>query len=372
MRRSLVSAFAALFMGGTMITAPALADITIGFIGPVTGPVAAYGIQASNGAQTAIEAINAKGGINGENLVLKIYDDAADPKQAVSAANQVAGDGVLFVVGPVTSNAAMPASNVLEENGIVMVTPSATGSELSSRGLWNVFRVIGRDDQQASYAAEYAAKHWADKRIAIVHDNETYGKGLADSFKEGLNAAGVHEVYYGSITRGEKDYNVMVNRLKDEKVDYVYFGGYHPEGGILLRQMREQGVKAILIGGEGMNTTELGAIAGNAIDGTIFTSSVDVSKEPAAREAMAQFKAKNIPVEVFTLNGYAAVQVLADGLKRVGNADDPEGVAEVLKSGEPIPTILGDITYGERGDMTSKAFSLFEWKDGTTIAPLAD
>lgn len=368
MRKILTSTVSALVLAGSFWASSAYADIIVGFIGPVTGPVAAYGIQANNGVKVAVDEINKNGGVKGEKLVLKVFDDAAEPKQGVSAANQLIGEGIQYVIGPVTSNSALPVSNILEENGVLMITPSSTTPELSSRGLWNVLRTIGRDDQQGDYAAEFFIRNFKDKRIAVIHDRATYGKGLADAFKSALNKGGVQEVYYGNITPGEKDYSVMVTRLKQEKVDYVYFGGYHPEAGLLLKQMREQGLNAPLIGGDGLNTSELWSIAGNAAEGSMFTNPVDVKTNPDAQATIAALKAQSIPPETFAINGYAAVQVLAYGIEKAGSAEDPEAVAKAVKTGEPITTTLGKITYGDRGDMTSKVFSMYKWHNGEIVS----
>lgn len=154
------------------------ADITIGVITPLTGPVAAFGEQVKNGAEAAVEAINSAGGVNGEKLVVKIVDDAGEPKQAVSVANQLAGEGIQYVVGPVLSGTSMPASDVLAENGILMVTPTATTPDLTTRGLWNVLRTCGRDDQQAVVAADYVVKNFKDKRVAVLHDKEPMARVL--------------------------------------------------------------------------------------------------------------------------------------------------------------------------------------------------
>lgn len=368
MRKILISTVSALALAGSFFSSPAYADIIVGFIGPITGAVAAYGIQANNGVKVAVDEINKNGGVNGEKLVLKVFDDAADPKQGVSAANQLIGEGIQYVIGPVTSNSALPVSNMLEENDVLMITPSSTTPELSNRGLWNVLRTIGRDDQQGDYAADYYVHHLKDKRIAIIHDRATYGKGLADAFKAALNKGGVNEVYYGNITPGEKDYSVMVSRLKQEKVDYVYFGGYHPEAGLLLKQMREQGVEAPLIGGDGYNTSELWSIAGTAAEGTLFTNPVDVRTNPDAQAAIKALKDQNIPPETFAIHGYAAVQVLVYGIEKAGSTTDPEAVAKAIKTGEPIKTTLGEITYGDRGDITSKVFSMYKWHNGEIVS----
>ncbi|MBN9232562.1 MULTISPECIES: branched-chain amino acid ABC transporter substrate-binding protein [Phyllobacteriaceae] len=357
-------AFAALMA----FASTARADIVFGLVAPLTGPVAAYGDQVKNGAQAAVDTINKNGGILGEKVVLKLADDAGDPKQGVSAANQLVGESVKFVVGPVTSGVAIPASDVFAENGVLMVTPTATAPGLTARGLTNVLRTCGRDDQQAEVAAAYVVKNLKDKKVAIVDDKGTYGKGLADAFKKAINAGGVKEVSHNSLTPGEKDLSALVTRLKSDGAEVIYFGGYHPEGGLLARQLADAGVKALIIGGEGLSNTEYWAIGNQAAAGTLFTNATDALKNPDSAEAVAVLKEKNIPAEAFTLNAYAAVQVLKAGIEKAGKADDAAAVAKALKGGEAIPTAIGKLTYGETGDLTSPSFSLFKWDNGKIVA----
>jgi branched-chain amino acid transport system substrate-binding protein len=361
------------FLGATALASLSLAplahaDITIGLIAPLTGPVAAYGDQVKNGAETAIEEINKKGGILGEKVVLKAADDAAEPKQGVSAANQLVGEGIRFVVGPVTSGVAMPASDALAENGVLMVTPTATTPALTSRGLANVLRTCGRDDQQAEVAAQYVLKTLKDKKIAIINDKGAYGKGLTDAFKKTLNAAGVQEVLNDAVTPGDKDFSALTTRLKSEKVEVVYFGGYHPEGGLLARQLADLGVKATIIGGDGLSNSEYWTIGTNAAAGTLFTNASDATKSPDSKAAADALAARNIPAEAFTLNAYAAVEVIKAGIEKAKSAEDAEAVAAALKNGEAIPTAIGKLTYGETGDLTSRSFELFKWQDGKIVA----
>ncbi|WP_379065506.1 branched-chain amino acid ABC transporter substrate-binding protein [Mesorhizobium sp. UC22_110] len=356
------------FAASVLVAATAArADIVIGLVAPLTGPVAAYGDQVKNGAEAAVEVINKDGGIKGEKVVLKLADDAGDPKQGVSAANQLVGEGVKFVVGPVTSGVAMAASDVFAENGVLMVTPTATSPDLTNRGLTNVLRTCGRDDQQAEVAAAYVVKNLKDKKVAIVDDKGTYGKGLADSFKKAINAGGVKEVSHNSLTPGEKDLSALVTRLKSDGAEVIYFGGYHPEGGLLARQLADAGVKALIIGGEGLSNTEYWAIGNQAAAGTLFTNATDALKNPDSAQAVEALKAKGIPAEAFTLNAYAAVQVLKAGIEKAGK-DDPAAVGTALKGGEAIPTAIGKLTYGETGDLTSPSFSLFKWEDGKIVA----
>ncbi|WP_425358754.1 branched-chain amino acid ABC transporter substrate-binding protein [Aminobacter aminovorans] len=344
------------------------ADITIGLVAPLTGPVAAYGDQVKNGAQAAVDVINEKGGILGEKIVLKLADDAGDPKQGVSAANLLVGEGVKYVVGPVTSGVAIPASDVFAENGILMVTPTATAPDLTARGLTNVLRTCGRDDQQAEVAAAYVLKNMKDKRVAVIDDKGTYGKGLAEAFKKAINAGGLTEVQQNSLNPGEKDLSALITRLKADNAEVIYFGGYHPEGGLLARQLKDGGVNAVIIGGEGLSNTEFWAIGNEAAAGTLFTNATDALKNPASAEAVKVLADKGIPAEAFTLNAYAAVEVLKAGIEKAGKADDAAAVAAALKSGEPISTAIGNLTYGETGDLTSPSFSLFKWEGGKIVA----
>ena len=364
-----IKTFAGMTLAASIAFAPAAyADIVIGLVAPLTGPVAAYGDQVKNGAEAAVDTINKNGGILGEKIVLKLADDAGDPKQGVSAANNLVGDGVLYAVGPVTSGVAMAVSDVFAENGVLMVTPTATAPDLTNRGLTNVLRTCGRDDQQAEVAAKYVLEHMKDKKVAVLHDKGTYGKGLADAFKKVLNDGGVTEVMYEGLTAGEKDYSAIVGRLKQEGAEVIYFGGYHPEGGLLARQLADGGVKAQIIGGEGLSNTEYWAIGNEAAAGTLFTNASDALKSADSAEAVEVLKEKGIPAEAFTLNAYAAVQVLKAGIEKAGSADDATAVATALKDGGEIPTAIGKLTYGENGDLTSPSFSLFKWEEGKIVA----
>ncbi|WP_343313212.1 branched-chain amino acid ABC transporter substrate-binding protein [Brucella sp. BE17] len=345
----------------------AYADITIGVLAPLTGPVAAFGDQVKKGAETAAEVINKNGGINGEKIVLKFADDAGEPKQGVSAANQLVGDGIKFVVGPVTTGVAIPVSDVFSENGVLMVTPTATGPDLTARGLENVFRTCGRDDQQAEVMAAYVLENLKDKKVAIVHDKGAYGKGLADSFKAALNKGGVTEVHYDSVTPGDKDFSALVTKMKSAGAEVIYFGGYHAEGGLLSRQLHDADLKALVLGGEGISNTEFWAIGGSNAQGSLFTNAADATKNPASKDALEALKAKNIPAEAFTMNAYAAMEVIKAGIEKAGSADDSAAVAKVLHGGEAIETAIGSLTYGENGDLSSPSFDIFKWDDGKIV-----
>lgn len=366
---NLKTLFGATALATLSFTSLAHADLVIGLLAPVTGPLAAYGDQVKNGAATAVTEINKNGGIMGEKVVLKIADDAGEPKQGVSAANQLVGEGVRFVVGPVTSGVAIPASDVFAENGALMITPTATAPDLTGRGLETIFRTCGRDDQQALVAADYVLKNMKDKKIAVLDDKGAYGKGLADAFAAALKEGGVEPVLRQSLTAGEKDFSALTTRMKAEGVDAVYFGGYHPEAGLLARQLADLGVKATIIGGDGLSNSEywnIGTAAAAA--GTLFTNASDATKNPDSKAAVEALTAAKIPVEAFTLNAYAAVEVLKAGIEKAKTTEDAAAVSAALKDGEPISTAIGKLTYGEQGDLTSQSFSVFKWEDGKIVA----
>jgi branched-chain amino acid transport system substrate-binding protein len=264
----------------------AQADIKFGMTGPLTGPNAAFGAQLKNGVEQAVEDINAAGGILGQKIVLTYGDDVSDPKQGVSIANKFAGEGVKFVIGPFNSGVTMPASEVYQENGILEITPSATNPKITERGMWNIFRTCGRDDQQGAVAAAYIIKKFKGKKIAIVHDKTTYGQGLADETRKGLTKGGMKDVLYEGVNVGEKDYSALVSKIKASGADLVYWGGLHTEGGLIVRQMRDQGIKAPLMGGDGITTDEFASIGGPGVEGTLMTYGPDARKNPAAKAAV--------------------------------------------------------------------------------------
>src|SRR5512141_993701 len=182
------------FAIATAGTAAAQVKFAVG--GPITGPSAATGAQMKNGVDQAAADINAAGGILGQKITVSYGDDASDPKQGVSVANKFAGDGVKFIIGHYNSGVTIPSSMVYQENGILQITPASTNPKVTERGMWNIFRVCGRDDQQGAVAGDYIVKHFKGKKIAIVHDKTTYGKGLADETKKGLAKGGMKEVLY--------------------------------------------------------------------------------------------------------------------------------------------------------------------------------
>ena len=339
------------------------AQIKIGVAGPITGPNAAFGAQLKNGAEQAAADINAKGGINGQKIELVFGDDVSDPKQGVSVANKMVGDGVKFVIGHFNSGVTIPASEVYAENGILMISPSATNPKITERGLWNVFRTCGRDDQQGEVAGKYIAENLKGKKIAVVHDKTTYGKGLADETQKAMNKLGVKEVLYEGINTGEKDFSALVSKIKAAGADIVYWGGLHTEGGLIIRQMRDQGLSAVMLSGDGLVSDEFASIGGPATEGTLMTFPPDPRKRPEAAAVVKAFEAKKFNPEAYTLYSYAAIQVIADAAAEAKSID-PKKVAETMKNGKTWATVIGGLAFDKKGDITRPDYVMYTWKKG--------
>lgn len=256
--------FAAMAIAGFASYSMAADTIKIALAGPVTGPVAQYGDMQRAGALMAIEQINKAGGVNGAQLEGVIYDDACDPKQAVAVANKVVNDGVKFVVGHVCSSSTQPATDIYEDEGVLMITPSATAPEITSRGYKLIFRTIGLDNMQGPVAGKFIAERYKDKTIAVLHDKQQYGEGIATEVKKTVEDAGIKVAVFEGLNAGDKDFNALISKLKKAGVQFVYFGGYHPEMGLLLRQAKQAGLDARFMGPEGVGNSEITAIAGDA------------------------------------------------------------------------------------------------------------
>jgi len=350
-----------LLLTGLAWAGAASAEVKLGLAGPVTGPSASTGIQMKSGVEQAIADINAQGGVLGEKFVLSVGDDVSDPKQGVSVANQFVGQGIQFVVGDYNSGVSIPASEVYQENGILQITPASTNPTFTERKMWNVFRTCGRDDQQGQVAGDYIATHFAGKKVAIVQDKTTYGKGLADETRKVMNANGVTEVLYEGVNTGEKDYTAVVSKIKQSGADVVFFGGLYTEGGLIVRQMRDQGVAAVLVGGDGLASAEFASVGGPGVEGSLMTFGPDPTKRPEAAAVVKSLEAKNINPESYTLYSYAAVQVIKQAAEKAQSLD-PKKVAEAMHPGMTFDTVIGKFSYNANGDRNDADYVVYVWK----------
>ncbi|MBC3955620.1 MULTISPECIES: branched-chain amino acid ABC transporter substrate-binding protein [Pseudomonas] len=349
------------------VSSLAQADVKIGVAGPMTGANAAFGEQYMKGAQAAADAINAAGGVNGEKIVLVAGDDACEPKQAVAVANRLADqDKVIGVVGHFCSSSTIPASEIYSDAGIIAITPGSTNPQVTERGLKEMFRMCGRDDQQGIVAGDYIVDVLKGKKIAVIHDKDTYGQGLADATQTQLKKRGVTPVLYEGLTRGEKDFSALVTKIRSTGADVVYFGGLHPEAGPLVRQLREQGLKDVrFMSDDGVVTDELVTTAGGPqyVDGVYMTFGADPRMLPDSKAVVEQFRKGGTEPEGYTLYAYASIQALAAGFNgaKVNKGDK---AAEWLKA-HPVKTVMGEKTWDSKGDLKVSDYVVYQWdKDG--------
>ena len=344
--------------------------IKIGVAGPTTGPVTQYGQMVREGVDTAIERINAAGGVDGKKLEAVTYDDACEPKQGPVVANRVVNDKIGFVIGHICSGATIAAADIYDNEGVIMITPSATAPALTDgKNYEYILRTIGRDDQQGPAAAKYIIEKAKPKKVAVLHDKQSYGQGIAASVRDELKKAGVEVAMFEGINAGDTDYSAVITKIKASGSDFIYFGGYHPEMGMLLRQGAEQGLKAPFMGPEGVGNPDINAIAGASAEGLLLTLPADFTQNPNNAAIVKAFKDKNRnPAGAFQLTAYTATQVIADGIKGA-KSTEPDAVLKYLRA-NTFDAPIGKVSWNKQGDLNSFEFQVFTWhKDGSkTVA----
>ena len=351
---SLIGVFILIFCDITV----AQTEIKVGIAGPLSGSSLSMGEQQEIGAQKAIDDLNGKGGLLGEEIVAISVDDACEPRQAKAVARQLVEEGVVVVVGHVCSACSLAVSKIYEEAGIVMISPASTNPKVTDEGGPNVFRVIGRDDQQGTIAGDYLADHYSNSNIAIIHDGQAYGLGLAEFTKRQLNKRGVTEVMFDGYTPDQKDYRPIVDKLVNKKIDVLYAGGYLIDIGIILRQVKKELPNLRLFSGDSLVNVQFLFVTGDAGEGTYFTFGPDMRLKPGARDVVAAIREEDAyEPGGYTLYSYGAVQAWAQAVKQAGSLK-PKAVIDVLRSGS-FDTVLGKIGFDEKGDVTG--ISTFVW-----------
>jgi branched-chain amino acid transport system substrate-binding protein len=358
-----LKALLAAALGLTLGAAPAFAQVKIGVVGPLTGPNAAFGAQLQTGAEQAVSDINAHGGVLGKMVQATVLDDACDPKQAVTDANQLVNDGVVFVDGHYCSASTIPASKVYTDNAILEISPSSTTPKYTDAGSAYTFRTCGRDDEQAKVAAAYIVAHDKTKKIAVLDDNSTYGKGIADQIRLDLQKSGDPAAYSASYTAGDKDFSALISRLKQGGIGLVYVGGYYADYGLLMREGAAQGFTPVWVSESATATKATWQIAGPAAEGSLFTFPPPPAQNPDAAAAVAELKAKGEDPGSYLLYSYAAVQVWAEAANKARSIK-PIRVARELKSAGPWPSVLGPITFNKKGDPVKINYQVYQWHDG--------
>jgi branched-chain amino acid transport system substrate-binding protein len=350
----------------TVVISSARAEIRIGIATPLTGPYAWGGEQIRAGADQAVRDLNERGGVLGESLAAVLVDDFCDPDQALAAARKLVADGVSLAVGHQCSGAAIPASSIYEEAGIILISPAATNPLLTDRGLRYTFRTCGRDDVQGAMVGEHLARAGAGANIAIVHDGQTYGRGIAEEAKRRLDERGIEIALFEQVQPGQTEFSDLVAALEAHGIDLVFYGGYTAEAGLVARQAKARLPALGFVVSDGVANEDFPLVAGAAAEGILMTSVMDAAKQAAAADVVAAFRTAGIDPMGSELYAYAAVQVWAQAAERAGTTDAAP-VADLLRR-KQFDTVLGQIGFDAKGDVYGyEPFTWYVWTDGKYV-----
>ncbi len=345
-------------------TAFAADTIKIGLMGPMTGAWASEGQEMKQVLDLLVEDVNKGGGLLGKQIKLISEDDGGDPKTAALAAQRLSTKGVMAVIGTYGSSVTEATQNIYDEENIIQVANGSTAVRLSEKGLNFFFRTCPRDDEQGRVAAQ-TIKTLGYKNIAILHDNTTYAKGLADETKALLGKAGVKIVFYDAMTPGERDYNAILTKLKSANPEAVFFTGYYPEAGLLLRQKKEMGWAVPFMGGDATNHPDLVKIAGkDSAEGFYFVSSPLPKDLPSkvSTEFVEAFQKKygNAPNSIYAVLSGDGFRVVSEAIRGAGSADTKK-VAEYLHTKlKDFPGLTGNLSFNKKGDRVGDVYRVYK------------
>ncbi len=355
-----------------VLAGPAVAQevVKIGHVGPLTGSIGHLGKDNEMGAKLAVEELNAKKTkIGGKEVTFELLseDDAADPKQGTAAAQKLVDAKVKGVIGHLNSGTTIPASRIYMDAGIPQISPSATNPKYTLQGFKTTFRVVANDGQLGGTLGRYAVKDWKAKNIAVVDDRTAYGQGVADEFEKAAKAAGAKVVGREFTTDKATDFNAILTKLKGAKPDLIFFGGMDAVAGPMLRQMKQLGLNAKFMGGDGICTPMLAELAGDAIgEGTVICAEAGgVTKDKAANMAdfKKRFKARwNIDVQLYAPYTYDALMTMVAAMQKAGSADPAKYLPALAKIS--YDGVTGKVSFDKNGDIKDGALTLYTYKGG--------
>ncbi len=343
----------------------AAADVRIGLMCPLTGKWASEGQDMKNIVTLLVDAANAKGGVGGNAITLVVEDDAGDPRTAALAAQKLASAGVSAVIGTYGSAVTEASQNILDEAELVQIGTGSTSVRLTEKGLQRFFRTCPRDDAQGAYAGKAIVKG-GYKAVALLHDNSSYAKGLAEETRAALDKAGVKVVFFDALTPGERDYTAILTKLKAAAPDLIFFTGYYPETGMLLRQKKEMGWSVPMMGGDASNHQDLVKIAGPEAAAGYFFISPPLPQDmdtPEARAFLEAFKAKYnaVPVSVWAVLAGDAFKAIEGAL--AAGAAKPDEMAAWLKGLKDMPGLSGTLGFDAKGDRVGEFYRVYTVND---------
>ncbi len=371
MQRKLNSLIAAAALA---LAGPALAQdlvVKIGHVAPTSGPQADLGKDNENGARMAIDELNAKGVMIGgkkARFVLLAEDDAADPKQGTAAAQKLVDEGVNGVIGHLNSGTSIPASRIYSDAGIPQISPSSTSPKYTHQGYKTTFRVVANDMQLGGTLGRYAYKQLKGRSVAVIDDRSAYGQGVADEFAKGLEASGGKVVARQYTNDKATDFTAILTAIKAKHPDIIFYGGMDAQAGPMLRQMKQLGINAKLVGGDGICTARLPELAaGSMADGQVICAEAG-GVDPAGRKALEEFKAAykkkfGTEVQIYAPYVYDAVNVMVAAMVKAGSAD-PAKYLPVLAKTTDYKGVTGTISFDPFGDIKNGALTLYTYKGG--------
>ena len=341
-------------------------EVKIGHVAPLTGPIAHLGKDNENGARLALEEINKAGlTIDGKKVVLTLVpeDDAEDPKTATQVAQKLVDAKVVGVVGHLNSGTSIPASKIYSDAGITQISPSSTNPDYTKQGFKTTYRLVATDAQQGPALGNYVANTLKAKTVAIIDDSTQYGKGLADEFEKTVKAAGVKVVTREASNNKATDFKAILTKVKGSKPDVIMYGGMDATGGPLAKQAAELGIKAKIVGGDGMCTEKLIELAGDAVvNVTCSEAGKALSKMAQGADFQKRYKERfNSDVQIYAPFTYDAVYVLVDAMKRA-NSTDPAKILVVMPDTK-MNGLIGNIAFDNKGDMKEGVITLYDFKD---------
>ncbi|GAB1483459.1 branched-chain amino acid ABC transporter substrate-binding protein [Treponema sp.] len=341
--------------------------IKLGVAGAHSGDLASYGIPSVHAAELVVEAVNAKGGINGRKIELVIEDDQCKPEVATNTAAKLVSVNVDAVLGHICSGATKSALGIYKDSKIITLSPSATNPPLTQSGEYpNFFRTIAPDDAQAKLAVDFIKVKLNLKSLAILHDKGDYGKGFAELCKAAAEAVGIEVVLFEGINPGAPDYSAVVNKIGNSKAEGVIWGGYHPEASKLVQQMKDKGMNIPFVSDDGVKDDTFIQVAGQYAEGVYATGPTDTSTNPLAIKAAADHKAKyGDEPGAFFLNAYAGTMAIVNAIEKAKSVEY-EAVAKALRS-EYVETPLGKISFDAKGDVIGFGFSVYQVQSGKFV-----
>ena len=360
--------------GLTVATGLAMAQehvVKIGHVGPMSGAIAHLGKDNENGARMAIEDLNAKGlSIGGKKIKFELLaeDDAADPKQGTAAAQKLVDAKVAGVVGHLNSGTTIPASRIYSDAGIPQISPSATNPKYTRQGYKTAFRVVADDVHLGGTLGRYAVKELKGKAIAVIDDRTAYGQGVAEEFEKAVKAAGGQLVGHEFTTDKATDFMPILTTIKGKKPDIIFFGGMDAVGGPMLKQMKSLGISAKFMGGDGICTTELFKLAGDAIgEGQVICAEaggVDGAQKKGMEDFAVKYKKRfNDDTKLYSPYVYDAVNVMVDAMQRAKSTEPAQYLPELAKT-SGYKGVTGVISFDAKGDIKNGALTLFTYKAG--------